>query len=72
MICEFSGKTMSVSDYDIISKTARCPSCRQIIKITIPDKVLFGNVAKFRSHSKPPKEDVGTRMEIQDRLEDNA
>jgi hypothetical protein len=55
MICEFSGRTSYVSDYSIICKKTRCPKCDQMVKISIPDKELNGNIAKFGRHSKVKK-----------------
>lgn len=52
MICEFSGKIIHVSDYDVMLKSARCPTCGQKVGITIPDKEWHCNMAKFNRHKK--------------------
>ena len=51
MKCEFSGKTSSVSDGDVRNRTAFCPGCGKRVRITIPDKKMHGNTAKFASHA---------------------
>jgi len=50
--CEGSGTTSHVSDLSVMEKQAACPRCHKKVKITIPNKELHGNVAKFSSHSK--------------------
>lgn len=50
--CEGSGIKSHVSDLAVMAKMATCPSCHKKVKITIPDKDMHANVAKFSSHSK--------------------
>lgn len=50
--CEGSGTKSHVSDLSVMDKQATCPVCHKKVKITIPDKDMHGNVAKFSSHSK--------------------
>lgn len=49
--CKGSGLQRHVSDYNVYNKTAQCPICKQTVKITIPNKKLHSNTAKFGSHS---------------------
>lgn len=51
MICEASGKTMHVSDYDILVRYTKCSVCGKRVKITLPNKKLYGNVAKLNKHT---------------------
>lgn len=49
--CTFSGKTAHVSDGAVIDRVARCPVCGERVRITIPDKKLHCNTAKFAAHA---------------------
>lgn len=51
MKCEFSGKTDTVDDYSIMNKKINCPKCGIMVKITIPNKKMHSNMAKFASHA---------------------
>ena len=51
MNCEGSNKKRHVGDYESVVRIAACPWCgKKGLKITIPDKKMHGNVAKFPSH----------------------
>lgn len=52
MICSGSNTLHSVSDYNVLLMEALCPVCGKRIKITIPDRELHGNRAKFPKHQK--------------------
>lgn len=51
MKCPGSNLVSSVSDYSVMWRTAECPTCHQKIKITIPDRKMHGNTAKFSVHA---------------------
>ena len=51
MICINSGKKQIVSDEVVMDKRCICRECGQYVKITIPDKRMHGNTAKFAKHS---------------------
>ena len=50
-ICSYSGFKHSVSDHSLYDKKAICPVCQQKVRITIPDKDMHANVAKFVKHT---------------------
>lgn len=52
MRCPGSEKLHHVSDYNVLLKQAPCPACGKKVSITIPDKKMYGNRAKFPKHSK--------------------
>jgi phage/plasmid primase-like uncharacterized protein len=56
MKCTGSGTKTSVSDYCVMFRQAHCPVCGKMVKITIPDRKMNGNVAKFANHSNDDKE----------------
>ena len=51
MICPGTGRTKHVSDYNVLMKQAPCPMCGKVVKISIPDKEMHGNTAKWSKHS---------------------
>ena len=51
MICSGSGTKSYVSDGAVIDKMAICPICGKKVKITIPDRKMYGNLAKFSKHT---------------------
>jgi len=48
--CTGSGKLSSVSDFNVLTKHANCPVCHQKVRITIPDRKMHANRAKFAKH----------------------
>lgn len=55
MNCKGSGTKTHVSDLSVMFRKANCPVCHVKVKITIPDRKMQGNVAKFSKH--PAKEE---------------
>jgi hypothetical protein len=51
MKCKGSSTKRVVSDYNVIVREARCPFCNRKVKITIPDKKMHCNTAKYMAHS---------------------
>ena len=52
MICPGSNTKSSVSDYSVAFRVAHCPVCHRLLKITIPDRKMHGNIARFPKHAK--------------------
>lgn len=50
MYCKGSGTRSHVSDLNVMFRQANCPVCHKKVKITIPDRKMQGNVAKFSKH----------------------
>ena len=48
-MCNGSGKTLSVSDYDVMCRSARCPDCGKKVKVSVPNRDC-GNVVKVSNH----------------------
>jgi hypothetical protein len=51
MICPGSGRLKHVSDLNVLLKTAPCPNCGKVVKISIPDKEMHCNTAKWSKHT---------------------
>lgn len=50
-LCDGSNTKGYVSDYDTVVLKARCPTCQRRLKITIPDRKMHANVARFPKHA---------------------
>ena len=50
-LCEGSNTKSHVSDYDSVFRQSRCPVCHRKLKITIPDRKMHANVARFPKHA---------------------
>lgn len=51
--CPGSGIKRHISDYCVLNGKANCPICdAPNIKISIPDRKMHGNVARFAVHKK--------------------
>jgi hypothetical protein len=50
-LCDGSNIKRHVSDYDVAFRRASCPICGRKLKITIPDRKMYGNVARFPKHA---------------------
>lgn len=64
MKCTGSGTKASVSDYCVLMLQAHCPVCQTKVKISIPDKDMHCNTAKFASHQKPDPSNNGSRQVV--------
>ncbi len=49
--CQGSQMQRHVSDGNVIDRMATCPFCNLKVKITIPDRRMHCNTAKFSNHS---------------------
>ena len=58
MQCTGSEEKSSVSDYNVITRKAHCPVCGKVVKITIPDRKMHSNIAKFAKHVKAEGEGI--------------
>ena len=54
MTCDGSNTRHHVSNYQAAFRQAPCPVCGKQLKITIPDRKMHGNTARFPKHV--PKE----------------
>lgn len=59
-MCNGSNIKQTVSDYGVITRRAICPECKRLVRITIPDRKLNGNLAKFTPHSSRMKNEVAS------------
>ena len=50
-LCNMSNQKRHVSDYDVAVRISNCPQCQRQLKITIPDRKMHANLARFPKHA---------------------